>query len=344
MVAETLHQKLLNNDNGDARCRGRLFGNTRLIHAMLLIIAAIGLLLAINLLTRAQISALLAKVDLSAAAAALVGVSGYIVNARNARQGEVRAAHLERATNQMSNLLVPVNVCYYALMMGLADFLDANWFTDDNSPEGSKEQEAKIKSVEVDVANEEGKRYGFAETGSQLWIWHEEGGLHQLSLSGRKSACCRFELPRKMEAAIRQDPESRLATSYRAFIRNIWMPGVRQIAEIVEEHSHLMEPVPLARLQQLFGPTAPNGQCWGRTPRGYFFSLWINYARAWQSTLELWDKDDFLVLRPQAALPVGIFWVGIEGQTVAGEMQKKLTGQSQMHGSHGKGIAPQPNM
>eukprot|EP00927_Polykrikos_kofoidii_P041037 TRINITY_DN3496_c0_g2_i2.p1 TRINITY_DN3496_c0_g2~~TRINITY_DN3496_c0_g2_i2.p1 ORF type:complete len:362 (-),score=47.57 TRINITY_DN3496_c0_g2_i2:143-1162(-) len=339
MVAETLHQKLLSSDDDDARCRGRFFGNTGLIHPMLLIIAAIGLLLAINLLTRPQISAVLAKVDLGTTAAALIGVSGYMVDARNARQGEIRAAHSERAANQMSKLLVPMNVCYHALMNGLGDFLDANWFTDDNSPEESKEQEAKIKSAEGDGAIEEDKRYRCIEPSSLHWILHEEGGLHQLSLSGRKSACCRFELPRKMEAAIRHDAESRLATNYRAFIRNIWMPGVRQIAEIVEEHSHLMEPVPLARLQQLFGPTAPNGQCWGRTPRGYFFSLWINYARAWQSTLERWEKDDFLVLRPQAALPVGILLVCLEGQTVAGEMQKKLTGQSQMHGSHGKGIA-----
>ena len=76
---------------------------------------------------------------------------------------------------------------------------------------------------------------------------------------------------------------------------------------------------------------------WGRVQRGVFFSMWLHYAKAWAATLKRWEQDDFTSggVRPAAAYPAGLYWWVVEGQTIVGDKQLELTGQSMMHGSRG---------
>ena len=93
-----------------------------------------------------------------------------------------------------------------------------------------------------------------------------------------------------------------------------------------------MEPVPTKKLEEMFGLVSPNDTEWVYTPRGIFFSMWMSYSLGWDSVLLQWDEGDFSCMRPMEPFPVGIFWIVLEGQNLVGEIQKELTGQSQMHG------------
>jgi hypothetical protein len=62
------------------------------------------------------------------------------------------------------------------------------------------------------------------------------------------------ELPRPLHHALLHcdKPHSALWKSYEAFIRHEFLPAVDRIASIVDEHGNLMEPVPPARLREIF--------------------------------------------------------------------------------------------
>jgi len=214
-------------------------------------------------------------------------------------------------------LLVPINVEFQSLMQSLLSFLGAALVQD----------ETKLSSAEID-------RYApFRE-----WMWVNDDGLMRSGQKSGHASSCHFELPEHFQIAVTADPQSSLAIDYRNWVRNEWMPGVRRIAEVITSSCHLMEVVPKSRLEELFGKYGPHGNSWHCAPRGLFFSMWLAYARGWESTLMRWDEGDLSHIRPKVPFPVGIFWIIVEGQTVVGDIQKRLTGQSQMHGSRGLNV------
>lgn len=61
------------------------------------------------------------------------------------------------------------------------------------------------------------------------------------------------ELPLILHREIEQcDRNSTLWKSYEAFIQYRYLPAIERIGEIVDEHGHLMEPVPPHRMKEIF--------------------------------------------------------------------------------------------
>ena len=48
------------------------------------------------------------------------------------------------------------------------------------------------------------------------------------------------------------DRNSKLWKSYEAFIRYSYLPVIERIGGIIDEHGHLKEPVPAARMKEIF--------------------------------------------------------------------------------------------
>ena len=147
------------------------------------------------------------------------------------------------------------------------------------------------------------------------------------------------ELPNPLHYALSQLTEEEKATtsylwkSYELFIRNEFVPTVKTIATIIEEHGNIMEPVPPARLQEIYGQTSNGyGQTWNISPRMWFYSMWLSYSKSWDSVLQLWDNGIYTRIRPTVPFPCGILFFNIEAQSIVANAEKKLIGISQMHG------------
>lgn len=275
--------------------------------------------------TGVPLGGILEKADWGTVVAAAIGVAGYVIDAQNGRKAEMRAAHVERASNQMSLLLVPLNVSFFSLTSSLAAFLGQHFGEDGEVLSG------------VD-AKQHRERETFLPRHVHDWMFSSVDGIFRVGRNEGRSMVRFFELPGALEASILADPDSSLAVAYRHWVRLEWVPGVKRVAEIIDAGGHLMEVVPQKRLIEFFGPVSPQSNAWDFTPRGLFFSMWLAYARGWEATIARWDENDFSEIRPSVAFPCGLWWIVVEGQTVVGEQQKKLTGQSQMHGSLGHGL------
>jgi hypothetical protein len=168
-----------------------------------------------------------------------------------------------------------------------------------------------------------------SERSSKSSIGHETiSGLSARTTSPR-------ELPRFLHTAIEkcERPTSALWRSYEAFIRHEFVPGVDRIAEIIDEHGHLMEPLPPERLAEIFSSSGTGyGQTWDIAPRGWLYSMWLSYARSWKTLLAMWDEGIYEEIRPSVAFPVGIMFFNVEAQTQVAKVEQKLVGMSQMHG------------
>lgn len=262
---------------------------------------------------------LMSNIDLGTVLAAIIGITGYIIDARTSRASEIRSLQVSRAQSQFAELLTPINVNFHSMYISLYGFLLAHHDRAfDQEPVWTSRDEVILKNA-------------------SRWVWMEEGGLMQVEqvdkLAKRPAAVMR-ELPEKLVAAIAADPK--LAAEYRRFIRTEWVVCVDAIADRIKEASHLIETIPSGRLKQLFGTGSPIGSSWEYTPRGLFLSWWLAYARGWTNVLSRWDDGDYSKLRPDVAFPVGLFFYTVEGQTIVGEIQKELTGHSAMHGSRGQ--------
>jgi hypothetical protein len=155
------------------------------------------------------------------------------------------------------------------------------------------------------------------------------------SPTGKFPVAIPYELPKSLSEAIRKNPNSSLGVHYRQWIRNEWLPGVRDIAQIISQNGHLLEAIPPKDLELKFNdPPMATGN-WNRTPRGMFMSMWLAYSRSWETVLAQWESGDFSRLRPTTGFPCGLFFFIVTGQDIVGNFQKDLTGQSQMHGSRG---------
>ena len=280
---------------------------------------------------------LLEHMDLGTVLAAGIGVAGYILDARTSRQAEIRGLMVERARDQFEKLLVPVNVRFHSLMFSLYSFLGAHiddafeddlTFEEDNDEifgwDGDEEWTSADKVVRRRVVQ---------------WVWSAPDGIMKVRDGQPRVTAAAYELPQVLMKNIRLNPMSDLAVAYRSWARHEWVPCVERIAESIHDGMHLMETIPSDRLAEIFGPKPPMGSGWKYTPRGLFLSWWLSYARSWRALLEQWDAGALSQVRPACAFPVGIYFFVVEGQTIVGDLQKSLTGQSQMHGSHGKTFA-----
>lgn len=278
-----------------------------------IIVASVGLGIFLTL-NPMQVGTWLEKVEFGVVVAALIAVVGYVFDARKGRSAEVRAAQMQRASDQMSCLLVPLNVNFIAMISTLCDFLTVNW---------------KYCDIQDRTELEDNRDRVVA------WIWRTEGGLMS---SSKRRLFNNAELPAALSSAIAEDPASQLALKYRRWIRYEWVPGVRRIGQIIDSGCHWMEPVPIQRLEEMFGPKTPMSRnSWTFSPRGVFFSMWLSYWRGWDTILAQWDDGDFSSIRPDSPFPTGIFFIVLEGQEIVGDIQQQLTGQSQMHGGRGNG-------
>ena len=71
-------------------------------------------------------------------------------------------------------------------------------------------------------------------------------------------------------------PSSKLWREYEIFIRHEFVPSVNRIADIIHEHGDLMESVPAAKLEKMFGEEGTGyGQPWACAPRMWFYAQWV---------------------------------------------------------------------
>jgi hypothetical protein len=158
------------------------------------------------------------------------------------------------------------------------------------------------------------------------------------SPTGKFPVAIPYELPESLSEAVRDNPNSSLGAHYRQWIQHEWLPGVRDIAEIISQNGYLLEAIPVKDLELKFNqPPMSNGGNgnWHRTPRGMFMSMWLAYSRSWETVLAQWESGDFRMIRPTTGFPCGLYFFIVTGQDIVGTLQKELTGQSQMHGSRG---------
>lgn len=267
-------------------------------------------------------AAVVEKTDFGFVLAALICVSGYIVDAQSSRRADLRAARLDRVSSQMSSFLVPVNNNLHSLNSILKNFIDGNMSEDGMLAHG---QAGCVVRARQSLGS------GFTSN----WMFTSQAGLYRAHPSLKRAALQHFELPPQLEAAIEADPESTLAVEYRNWVREEWLPVVRRIGELIDVGAHSMEPLAAWKLQEVFGPTESFGYLggWRQQPQGFFFSLWLSYARGWEALLKRWDNGELSRARPIAPFPCGLLWVMMESQSIAGDILKELAGSSQVLGS-----------
>ena len=142
------------------------------------------------------------------------------------------------------------------------------------------------------------------------------------------------ELPLVLHNEIQQsDRDSRLWKSYEAFIRCSFIPGIQKIADIIDEHGHLMEPISPDKLTQMFGRKGNGyGQTWSDAPRMWFYSYFLAYAKSWSELLAMWDDGCKDRIRPSVDFPAGLMPFNVEAQSIVAKVEEELIGMSQMHG------------
>jgi len=258
----------------------------------------------------------LEKVEWGTVLAAMTVVLGYVVDAYFKRQEERRSAYLSRIQGQMHELLVPVTTHLHAVFLSILRFVDAH-----------AEPHAKL------------------DTSGHAWCWHEGGLLMRAKEAAKGSRCedgmwryvAETELPTEIYSAMdpccdgwtgSPPPGRRLFDKYCNWCRYEFVPMVQDVARIITEHNHYMEPVPPARLAEVFDKGF-FGNDWGKCPRGLPYSMWLAYARGWEAVLAAWDADDFTMLRPRMPMPTGLFRFNVEGQTRVGLAEAAIVGASQ---------------
>jgi hypothetical protein len=317
-------------------------------------VSLVSILAVRNLSTTYAAFALLLQTDLGNALAALLAVGGYLLDHWNSRKSQQLEAQMARVSAQSHELLVPVTMQFHSLYLGATlQFVDKQL---DKIPELSPGESAKyqvygrhllkkyISSPVMEMPTELNDPKSVALLIGETMMTEQKNasktgvtaamGVAPMTTSPR-------ELPLVLHNALencqnkkkKSKPTSILWKSYEAFIRHEFVPAVDRIAEIIDEHGHLMEPVPPKRLAEIFGRSGTGyGQTWPMAPRMWFYSMWLCYARSWKTLLAMWDEGIYEEIRPSMAFPVGIMFFNIEAQTIVAGMEKELVGMSQMHG------------
>ena len=283
--------------------------------------------------------------DLSNILAALIAVGGYALDNYNARVHRKNEAMIERVTNQSHQFLIPITEQFYALWLGSLCF-----FVDEHIDEFYPEDiQADLAAAATDFYQKlpflatptcMNNPASLALLAADMMGFNEKAmrsaPVDLSSLMKRESATLLpRELPTFLHGAIKkcEKPSSKLWIEYEIFIRNEFVPSVERIARIIDEHGDLMESVPPAKLEKMFGVEGTGyGQPWACAPRMWFYGQWVAYARSWQSVLAQWDESHYDSIRPRIHFPVGLLRFNVEAQKIVDEVEKRLIGVSQMSG------------
>jgi len=274
--------------------------------------------------------------------AVLVAVGGYLLENWTSRMASKLEKQMERVEAQSHELLVPVTMQWQSLWLGsILAFIDKHagevLFKEENKAE-LIEYRATLKELSdpyhpmlelpTNLANPE-------SFPMLMQIVFKPNG--KLGKSRQARVSTKHELPLILHNDIMNcDRDSKLWKSYEAFVRYSFVPGVERIADIIDEHGHLMELVPPDRLKALFGQDGNGyGQKWNISPRMWFYSQFLAYAKSWQELLAMWDHGLMDQIRPTVDFPVGLMSFNVEAQSIVAEIEQRLIGTSQMHG-HGK--------
>ena len=284
--------------------------------------------------------------DLGNILAALIAVGGYALDNYNARMHRQHEALMDRVTNQSHQFLIPITEQFHALWLGNLCF-----FVDSQIDEyyGPKEKQDQLAAAVGDFY----VKLPFLARPTSMhnpaslallaadMMGFEEGSMASApvdlsSLMKREAATMLpRELPLFLHSALQtcERPSSKLWREYEIFIRHEFVPSVNRIAEIIHEHGDLMESVPAAKLEKMFGKEGTGyGQPWPCAPRMWFYAQWVAYARSWQSVLAQWDASHYDYIRPRCHFPIGLLRFNVEAQKIVDEVEKKLVGVSQMSG------------
>ena len=245
--------------------------------------------------------------------AAVVLIAGWAFEVEKGRQTETRRLAAVRR-NEQTAFYVPINVYMHSLLFSLYSFIGVHHAATD-------ERWTSEDKVVSELAHD--------------WVWAASDGLLQMGANRTNVARGRpcalpYELPSALSEQIREEPNGPLAQQYREWARTEWEPTVRRIAELIRTRSQLLEPIPAARLAQIFHEPPIGFKDWDYTPRGLFLSMWLAYARGWEGLLAKWDAGDYSAVRPSAPFPIGLLLFAIEGQTIIGGQQQAQLGASQM--------------
>ena len=205
--------------------------------------------------------------------AALVAVGGYISDQFFSRKQAQLEKQMDRVEAQSHELLVPLTMQLHRLWHGcIMNFVDLN--CEDiliKQNQHSKTLEQCNKTLESWVAKNKNDHEWFQlevprnYRNPVSFAWSMEVMYEGTSLRITHPR----ELPVILHDAIQScDRNSTLWKSYEAFIRHRYVPTVQRIGEIINEHGHLMEPVPPDRLKELFNSEGNGyGIKWKIVPR-----------------------------------------------------------------------------
>mmetsp|Transcript_34537 Transcript_34537/g.83367 ORF Transcript_34537/g.83367 Transcript_34537/m.83367 type:complete len:368 (+) Transcript_34537:238-1341(+) len=315
----------------------------------------------------AVIWAAIVSADLGNAIAAFVAVGGYMLEHFNQRKSQQMEAQINRVSDQSHNFLVPVTLQYHSIMTGSClHFIDKHLdlvlekIDDEEIIDqciGKSVRQALLKTGNFTIPTNLKHQSSFTLLVRDVMMTSKQNDKidkdhpETSKLGFAPSIVQSRELPKVVHDAVynarpwqssssKTPPVSPLWKSYERFVRNEFVPGVDRIAELIDEHGDLMEPVPPSRLEEIFGrPDNGYGQKWSTMPRMWFYSMWLAYARGWKTVLDAWEDGDYTLTRPNVDMPTGIMFFNIEGQTIVSKAEKELVGMSQMHyrksGLHG---------
>jgi len=269
--------------------------------------------------------------------AIFVAVVGYLVEHWFARKESQIEKQRERVEAQSHKLLVPISVQFHAMWWGsvlgfvdkhLGDMLakEEHWDVLDHYRESVRKMASNPFTDAATSLNRPESIFMLFE------VMFDRVGNEVKLKQPRVSS--KHELPLALHEEIKRcDRSSKLWKSYEAFIRHSFVPAVEAIATLIDKNGHLMEPVPPARLRELFG-TEGNGYGlnWTTGLRTWFYSYFLAYSKSWREILAAWDGGNHDEMRPSVDFPVGIMMFNVEAQSIVADAEQRLLGMSQMRG------------
>lgn len=288
---------------------------------------------------------ILSESDLGNAIAALVAVGGYLLETYNSRRAQQLEAQIARVSSQSHDLLVPITTQFHSMWMGSTlAFIDKHIQTVlDNIEISTDGDDTTEEAKQCQAIFEQAMSHPFLSTPTELTnpisvaLLVTKAVISTTSNGpGQMRTLVPYELPDVLHNAVKKSSNSQSSTlwkDYEAFIRHEFVPAVQRIADIIDEFGNLMEPIPMSKLEEMFGSdNCGQGWKWTMAPRMWFYSMWLAYARGWQTVISKWDNGDYNEIRPSVRFPIGLLFFNIEAQSIVANVEKELVGMSQMHG------------
>jgi hypothetical protein len=283
--------------------------------------------------------------DFGNALAALVAVGGYMLDHWNQRKSQQLEAQMQRVTAQSQEFLVPVTTQCHALFLGsMLHFVDKHMsstaylmeteYGDANYSSHLLKEYLRTPVLEMPTELTNPSSVAFIALEILMKERKGKSSNDESRVGIAPKITSPRELPKFLHTAVENcdRPNSKLWKSYEAFVRHEFVPAVNRIAELIDEHGHLMASICPKRLAQMFDSTGTgHGKKWEIAPRMWFYSMWLAYAKSWQTLLAMWDAGVYDEIRPSTIFPVGMLFFNIEAQTNVASVENQLIGMSQMH-------------